>query len=204
MTSVQGTKTQLGKPVRIICPKCKKDQQIMIPTSYISDSPGVTTISIPEDLICTHHFQVFIDKNYSVRGYQKVDHILTDLSPLDEQQVHQQPREFDKELFENLFLEGNFVAWSPPKNTEKPLEIFTSNHDKLIQYLLESITTLNERFNSAKSESLKSDIRFSINLLEEFLEIEAKSTKEIHHEEFNSLLQFIEITSACELKILPK
>ncbi len=33
----------------------------------------MTTVSIQKDEICEHHFQAFIDKDFRIRGYQKVD-----------------------------------------------------------------------------------------------------------------------------------
>ncbi|MFX0059106.1 MAG: hypothetical protein ACFE85_12640 [Candidatus Hodarchaeota archaeon] len=59
--------------VTIMCPICKVKKVINIPNSIISQVRQLTTISIPKDMICKHHFQVFIDKNFNVRGYQKVD-----------------------------------------------------------------------------------------------------------------------------------
>ena len=62
-----------NKLVRVICPICKADKEINIPIEIIKQTPALTTISIPNGLICQHHFQMFVDKNYKVRGYQKVD-----------------------------------------------------------------------------------------------------------------------------------
>ena len=59
--------------VKIICPICKVDRIINIPKRIINQSKQLSTVSIPRGTICKHHFQVFIDKNFSIRGYQKVD-----------------------------------------------------------------------------------------------------------------------------------
>ncbi|MHA1488509.1 MAG: hypothetical protein ACTSRI_02505 [Promethearchaeota archaeon] len=59
--------------IRIICPICKKKRELRIPSKIINQSKQLTTISIPSGLNCEHGFQAFIDKNYKVRGYQKID-----------------------------------------------------------------------------------------------------------------------------------
>ncbi|MEJ2295373.1 MAG: hypothetical protein P8Y23_11495, partial [Candidatus Lokiarchaeota archaeon] len=49
-----------------------------IPLSIIDESKQLTTISIPRGKICDHHFQIFIDKSYRIRGFQRVDYELCD------------------------------------------------------------------------------------------------------------------------------
>jgi len=66
------------KKISIACPVCKAKEIIEIPISIIDKSKQLTTISIPKGKICNHHFQLFIDKNYIVRGFQKVDFELCD------------------------------------------------------------------------------------------------------------------------------
>jgi len=56
--------------VNIICPICKNSKEIAIPKYK---STHLITVSIPKGMVCEHHFQAFIDKNYVIRGYQKVD-----------------------------------------------------------------------------------------------------------------------------------
>ena len=63
-----------GKPIDVICPICKVKKQINIPENVINEAKQLTSISISKDIVCTHHFQVFVDKNFVVRGYQKVDY----------------------------------------------------------------------------------------------------------------------------------
>jgi len=63
----------LTKLVRISCPVCKVKKKIEIPNSLVNKASHVTTISIPKGKICKHTFQAFIDKNFIIRGYQKVD-----------------------------------------------------------------------------------------------------------------------------------
>ncbi|MBY9002656.1 MAG: hypothetical protein KGD73_01670 [Candidatus Lokiarchaeota archaeon] len=59
--------------IHVICPHCKKSKFIKIPANIIHESNNVTTISIPLNHMCEHSFQVFVDKQFAVRGYQRVD-----------------------------------------------------------------------------------------------------------------------------------
>ncbi|MFX0004880.1 MAG: Rab family GTPase [Candidatus Hermodarchaeota archaeon] len=59
--------------IKFTCPTCKAARELKISTSIISKAKGLSTISIQKDQICEHHFQAFVDKNFKVRGYQKVD-----------------------------------------------------------------------------------------------------------------------------------
>jgi len=61
------------KEIKIRCPECSTDKKLMIPKKVIDQSKQLTTISIPSKLCCEHSFQAFVDKNFIVRGYQKVD-----------------------------------------------------------------------------------------------------------------------------------
>ena len=50
-----------------------------IPIKIIDQSKQLTTISVPLGLVCNHNFQTFIDKNFVIRGYQKVDFDLSSM-----------------------------------------------------------------------------------------------------------------------------
>ena len=78
MTSYKINDENLAK-IQVICPHCKKSEFIKIPESIINESHNVTTISIPMNFICEHSFQVFVDKNFVVRGYQRVDFDISNL-----------------------------------------------------------------------------------------------------------------------------
>ena len=58
--------------ITVICPICNMKSDINLPKNILKKQ-GLTTISIPKDTICQHHFQIFLDKDLKVRGYQKVD-----------------------------------------------------------------------------------------------------------------------------------
>lgn len=70
---VQAAPTIEIATISIICPICKKNKKVIIPKSIIDEAKQLTAVSIAKDIVCEHHFQVFVDKNYIVRGYQKVD-----------------------------------------------------------------------------------------------------------------------------------
>jgi hypothetical protein len=61
------------KEVVMVCPECHNKDTLQIPRQIINQSKQLTTVSIPTGVICEHSFQAFIDKNFKVRGYQKVD-----------------------------------------------------------------------------------------------------------------------------------
>jgi hypothetical protein len=63
----------LFKKVLLICPECKTQKSLQVPSKIINQSQHITTITIPTGLICEHHFQAFVDKDYDVRGYQLGD-----------------------------------------------------------------------------------------------------------------------------------
>jgi len=71
----------INRYIEVICPVCKSKKVIKIPKSVVNQASQLTTISVPQDKVCQHHFQLFIDKNFSIRGYQKVDF---QLNPRDE------------------------------------------------------------------------------------------------------------------------
>jgi hypothetical protein len=111
MTTVSET-----QEVQIICPVCKKNKLINIPEKIINQARQLTTISIQKGLICNHHFQAFIDKNFRIRGYQKIDFEINPKAEnkdlLSNKKVQEKYND-DKKLFQNLTLEGNYVEFTP-------------------------------------------------------------------------------------------
>lgn len=57
----------------VVCPTCNTKKDLKIPTKIINQAKQLTTVSIPSGAVCEHSFQSFVDKNFKVRGYQKVD-----------------------------------------------------------------------------------------------------------------------------------
>lgn len=64
---------ELFDTIWVVCPTCKERKELKIPTKIINQSKTLTTVSIPSGAVCEHSFQSFVDKNFKVRGYQKVD-----------------------------------------------------------------------------------------------------------------------------------
>jgi len=128
----QNFNTQIGElneysDVKIECPVCKSSKVMKFPKSVINKARHLTTISLPKGLICDHHFQAFLDKNFAVRGYQKVDF---EFESKKDQKKHEDIQLFsgnENELFDHLIVEGNYVGYRPDvkKNNvvkQKPLE----------------------------------------------------------------------------------
>jgi len=101
--------------IRFICPICKKEKTLKVNKLIIDQSNQLLTISIPKNKICPHHFQAFIDKNFKVRGYQKVDFSFEqepDIN-LEKKNIIENLIREDYELFKNLMLKGNTIEYIP-------------------------------------------------------------------------------------------
>lgn len=59
--------------ILVICPTCKTKKGLKVPSKIINQAQHLTTVSIPMGAVCEHSFQTFVDKNFIVRGYQRVD-----------------------------------------------------------------------------------------------------------------------------------
>ena len=96
-----------GTEINFVCPVCKAKKSLQFPNSVINKAKQLTTISLPKGLVCEHHFQAFVDKNFIVRGYQKVDFEFTTKK--------EDNRDNENQFFEDLILEGNYVEYNPRK-----------------------------------------------------------------------------------------
>jgi len=67
------TEKETYQDILVICPTCKTKKELKIPTKIINQAKQLTTVSIPLGAVCEHGFQAFVDKNFIVRGYQRVD-----------------------------------------------------------------------------------------------------------------------------------
>ena len=105
------------KKIEVICPICKTRDLIGIPKKKINNSSHLTTVSIQKGLICPHHFQVFIDKNSQVRGYQKVDF---ELNHDNSTELSNGVKAFNRKIeekgnhFENIILDSNAMKTKSP------------------------------------------------------------------------------------------
>jgi len=101
--------------VKITCPVCKVHKELKFPKSVVNKARQLTTISLPKGLICDHHFQAFVDKNFIVRGYQKVDFEFEPKKSMKPKADANLFNENDDEFFENLIVEGNYVEFNPKR-----------------------------------------------------------------------------------------
>lgn len=64
------------RPINVQCPVCNAKQDFDVPTQVIkANVKGVSTIAIMAK--CGHSFHIFVDKNFSIRGYQRSDFDIT-------------------------------------------------------------------------------------------------------------------------------
>ena len=150
--------------VNIICPICKKCKDIRIPEFTDAQKSHLLTISIPKGMICEHHFQVFVDKNYNIRGYQKVDIELKN-------SIINRDLE-DHDISKYFIIEGNLIKFDPKSisyNKEDALEI----EDKFEKKKVMSLKDIYNEFwefidnqNSFFSEFIQHDKRRKISDLE--------------------------------------
>ena len=84
-----------------------------LPKLNFSQKAHLYTVSIPRGMICGHHFQVFIDNEYRIRGYQKVDLELT----AEENEIQK-----DQDILKHFTLDHNTIKFEP-KITEKNLSL---------------------------------------------------------------------------------
>ena len=61
------------RKIEVVCPICKSSKELDIPERIINRESFLTSVLIPEFRVCNHAFVQFINKNFEVRGYQKVD-----------------------------------------------------------------------------------------------------------------------------------
>jgi len=102
--------------IQVICPICKTKDVIGIPKRGLNNKSNLTTISIHKGFICPHHFQIFMDKSFQIRGYQKVDFELNQENSTilwNGVKAFNQNEKENSNLFENLIFDGNNVKYSP-------------------------------------------------------------------------------------------
>lgn len=63
-----------SQSIMVVCPRCQKTGLVQIPTEIIQDSKSLSIVLIRAGVTCDHAYQVFLDKQYKVRGYQKTDY----------------------------------------------------------------------------------------------------------------------------------
>ncbi len=124
-------KQKLTRKILVICPICKQERILDVPASIINQAKQLTTVSIPKGAVCNHLFQAFVDKNFKVRGYQKVDFEFETQQKRKDPNFIEEIRDNDNNLFDNLIMEGNFLEYRPKK---KPIQ--TNYNEKHLENLL--------------------------------------------------------------------
>ena len=106
--SISQNVPRIVQSIKVSCPICNSRKEIDIPLEIINESKHLTTVSISKGMICEHHFQLFIDKNFAIRGYQKVDFQVNDAK---EQKSKMTLEEIYEEFYE--FIDDNNSTFIP-------------------------------------------------------------------------------------------
>ncbi|MFX0105196.1 MAG: hypothetical protein ACFE75_06870 [Candidatus Hodarchaeota archaeon] len=151
--------------IQFICPICKSKKLLEIPKSVIKEAKQLTTMSIARGLVCEHQFQAFVDKNYQVRGYQRVDYEIENTLNEEKSSDLSNTIEDDNELFENLILEGNYLEYAPKetklnnikslKNKEPPSRENKMSLKEIYNEFWEFIDEDNERFRDLINKDIR-------------------------------------------------
>jgi len=133
-----------------------------VPKSVIEEAKQLTTMSISRGLVCEHQFQAFVDKNYQVRGYQRVDFELENQSKQEKNSNLSKIRPDDNEALENLILEGNYLEYKPKqaKNKNENSQKSSSHQKKMTlkeiyEEFWEFIDEDNEKFKDIIDKDLR-------------------------------------------------
>ncbi len=101
--------------IEVICPICKTRDIVGISPSRLNKKSQLTTISVHKGLICPHHFQFFMDNNFQIRGYQKVD---LELNQANATKLRNGVKAFnltenkDNDLFEQLIIDDDNIKYN--------------------------------------------------------------------------------------------
>ncbi len=151
--------------IEVICPICKMSGIVGIPPSSINKKSQLTTISVHKGLICPHHFQFFMDINFKIRGYQKVDLELKQENSTD---LRNGVKAFSiterktSSHFKKLILDGNHVEFHP-LNSQKKVENKSSKHNSSNNRKKMSSKEIYEEFWEFIDDSNETFIDFIIN-----------------------------------------
>ena len=150
--------------IQFICPVCKSKKSLKSPRSIVDKAKGLTTMSIARGLVCEHQFQAFVDKNFIVRGYQRVDFEF-EKTKIEQNQQPKSNIKDDRELFENLVLEGDYLEYKPnrrskAKNSQKQqLQNKSEHKDKTLRELYDEFWEFIDENNGTFQDFIKDDKR---------------------------------------------
>jgi len=151
--------------IQFICPVCKAEKVLQFPKSVITQAKGLSTMSIARGLVCEHQFQAFVDKNYMVRGYQRVDFEFDKIKTEEKTLQNRKNKTNDDELFENLILEGNYLEYSPNQKQEdkdkkkQTVEYKSAEKNLDLQEIYDEFWEFIDKDNNLFQRFIKNDIR---------------------------------------------
>jgi len=134
--------------IQVICPICKTVDIVGIPPSRLNKKSQLTTISVHKGLICPHHFQFFIDKNFQIRGYQKVD---LELNNENSKKLRNGVKAFNlcekkfSSLFDEVLLDRNNIKYQP-LSKNKNLKEGNFNQEIILKKKIISLKEIYEEF----------------------------------------------------------
>ncbi|MFX1316941.1 MAG: hypothetical protein ACFE9T_13850 [Promethearchaeota archaeon] len=146
--------------IQFVCPACKSKKVLKVPKSVINQAKQLTTMSIAKGLVCTHQFQAFVDKNFNVRGYQKVDFEFENQKERNQNNKFKEFNDSNDDFFENLIIEGNYIEYNPIKSKTENEKIQKKNKMTL-KDIYEEFWEFIDEDNQEFSEFIKNDIRKS-------------------------------------------
>jgi len=163
------------KKIQIICPICKTRDLIGVPERELNINSHLTTISIHKGLICPHHFQIFVDRNLQIRGYQKVDFELNNENSKKLRngvKAFNQIEKEEKDVFKNLVNDNNILQSKlsnqigTKENMQMVQEIKTETKKKSMKEIYEEFWEFIEVNNENFREFLLSDKRRDRSLID--------------------------------------
>lgn len=163
--------------VEIICPICRSKKYINIPKRIIEQAKQLTSILIPVGRICDHAFVPFIDKQFKVRGYQKLDALLNDLESKIAPPIELKPESIDIiEIKMNIRPEMMIYAIQGTIFKKKVLIVI----DKKLEYLKDTLFDfLDYIFQNSFDTNImiksKEDFKRTKKLYNEYLVLEGKN-----------------------------
>jgi hypothetical protein len=157
------TEQESYQGITIVCPTCKEKRELRIPTKIINQAKQLTTISIPSGAVCNHGFQAFVDKNFSIRGYQTVDFDFSHLEYFECSDPEEQNDLCSSPLFQEIIsLMRGFVD---------DKEILGSGMFTIDGHILYSSLPSNTLFSIIKEFEVRTEKKLS-NLKKMYLELE--------------------------------
>ncbi len=158
---LQGKEIQNGSDIRSVnieCPICRKKKKLNIPQKIINQSKQLTTVSVPSGLVCEHNFQSFIDKNFQIRGYQKVDFELSRMEFYQDKfdtEESEEPRSLEKSALPKSSISQNVIEIL--RNCVDSKEILGSALFTLEGQVLYSSLLLSTLFNTIREFEVRNE-----------------------------------------------